>query len=150
MEKVIQIDIDSETELYERYNSNQVSSELVEYIIDSARECTKKDTIKLEINKQNIKEECIPLIKEGLKLKYRKNEIHKNKNDIKQFFMLLGGAISLMLSTILGETIFNEIALIGGWVLIWETIESNLFDDSKTKMENKLIERILKSEFIEK
>lgn len=150
MKKTIKIDIDTEIELIEKYNSDLVSNELIEYLIESAKDCTKKDKIEIIINKKNIKRECLPLIKEGLKTKYKKNEIHKKRNDIKQIFMLLGGAVSLMLSTFLGDTIFNEIALIGGWVLIWETIESNLFDDSKTKIENKLIKKILNSNFIEK
>lgn len=149
MEKIIRIDLDSELELYEKYNSAIASRDLIEYILEHAKEANKKDIIKITIYKKNISQDTIKIIKNGLKSKYKRNYFHKKSNDIKQVFMLLGGALSLAISTLIKETIFNEIALIGGWVLIWETIESNIFDDSKTKMENKLIEKILKSEFTE-
>lgn len=149
MKKVIRVDLDDETELFEKYDSTIASRDLIDYILESAKEASKKDKIKIEIYKKNISEDSIRIIKEGLKAKYKRNTHHKRTNDIKQIFMLLGGALSLAVATLIKETIFNEIALIGGWVLIWETIESNIFDDSKTKMENKLIEKLLKSEYTE-
>lgn len=149
--KIIKLDIASKNELYETYNKEEVSKELINYLIDSSRTISKKEQIQIIINKNdNLKEDCTTLIREGLKQKYNKNVYKKNSNDKKQFLMLLGGISALILATFLGDTLFNEIALIGGWVLIWEMIESDLFEDNLTKKENKLIKKLIDSEYIEK
>ena len=45
--------------------------------------------------------------------------------------------------------IFKEIILIGGWVLIWEMIELEIFSDVKEKRKRIILKKILNSEFIE-
>lgn len=148
--EVIKLDIETKEDLYERYNKNEVTESLINYIIESTRRIPKNETIQIIINKnKSIKDNCTELIKKGLKTKYNQNIYKKKSNDKKQLFMLLGGIIALILTTILGDTIFKEISLIGGWVLIWETIDSDLFEDSQTKKENKLIQKLIDSEYVE-
>lgn len=59
--------------------------------------------------------------------------------------------IFVFLSTkIQGSGMWKEILLITGWVPIWEMIEVELFPDAYGRRERKLINKLLKSEIVEK
>ena len=53
MEKIIEIDLFDKYDLTEKYNDKHLSSELLEYIIEQASFVTKRDTVKIVINKNN-------------------------------------------------------------------------------------------------
>lgn len=148
MEKVIEIDLTCNDDLYEKYNRKIVSNDLVNYIITSAYNTKKKDKIKIIIN-NSIGISSVSLIKEGLKKEYEKSYLIYYKNNIVQIIYLLIGIIALFVSSIMDGNIFKEIILIGGWVLIWEMIELEIFSDVKEKRKRIILKKILNSEFIE-
>ena len=148
MEKVIEIDMICNDDLYEKYNRKIVSNDLVNYIITSAYNTKKKDKIKIIIN-NSIGISSVSLIKEGLKKEYEKSYLIYYKNNIVQIIYLLIGIIALFVSSIMDGNIFKEIILIGGWVLIWEMIELEIFSDVKEKRKRIILKKILNSEFIE-
>ena len=148
MEKVIEIDLICNDDLYEKYNRKIVSNDLVNYIITSAYNTKKKDKIKIIIN-NSIGISSVSLIKEGLKKEYEKSYLIYYKNNIVQIIYLLIGIIALFVSSIMDGNIFKEIILIGGWVLIWEMIELEIFSDVKEKRKRIILKKILNSEFIE-
>lgn len=139
MEKVIEIDLTCNDDLYEKYNRKIVSNDLVNYIITSAN-TKKKDKIKIIIN-NSIGISSVSLIKEGLKKEYEKSYLIYYKNNIVQIIYLLIGIIALFVSSIMDGNIFKEIILIGGWVLIWEMIELEIFSDVKEKRKRIILKK---------
>ena len=108
MEKVIEIDLTCNDDLYEKYNRKIVSNDLVNYIITSAYNTKKKDKIKIIIN-NSIGISSVSLIKEGLKKEYEKSYLIYYKNNIVQIIYLLIGIIALFVSSIMDGNIFKEI-----------------------------------------
>jgi len=149
MKKIININLLHESDLKEKYNEEHVSRELINYILEQTQFINKKDEIKIVINK-NFEEDSIGLIKTGLRNEYLK-AIKKSKFDnIKQVTFLLLGLLCLVLYTMFDNIeIFGEIILIGGWILIGEAIEIQLFSDPEIKRNKMILKKVLKSDFEE-
>ena len=150
MEKILQIDLESKEDLFEKYNKNIVSKELIEYIIKATPHFKKGDSIKIIINNRiKDQEKCIPLIIEGLQKEYNNNIFNHHRNSFKQLSFLILGIITLFVSTLINTSILKEIISIGGWVLIWEMVESEIFDDISNKTQRRILEKLLNSEIVE-
>lgn len=147
-EKIIKIDLVSKEDLYEKYNKNNVSRELIDYIIENSINLMKKDKIKIVIDNQ-LEEKAIPLIIEGLKREYNKCILNYNKSNFKQIVYLIVGIIALFISTLIEKTVLKEIVLIGGWVLIWTMVELEISYDIQNKHRRKILKKLLHSEIIE-
>ena len=150
MKKIIEIDITNKSDLLEKYNQKIVAKELIYYLITESSKIEKNDTIKIIIHTQ-IKEQldCISLIKEGLQLEYNQNIRKFHHNNLKQITFLIAGIIALFTSTLIDITILKEIILIGGWVLIWEMVESEIFEDMNNRKKKRIIQKLLNSEMTE-
>lgn len=152
MEKVIEIDLVNEEDIFEKYNKDIANKKLINYIINEADPFDKKEVIKIKINnKTRLKEsEYIPIIKKSLQNEYDKCLREIDHNNINQFVYLLVGVVLLFISTIFGQAfIFEEIFLIGGWVLIWDTIEIEVFADTELKKKRVILKKLSKSEISE-
>lgn len=152
MEKIIKIYLSSQEEVVEKYHGEKIASEIVDYILKEAMFVTKKEKIKIIINKDHsIKQECMKLLMDGFYQEYEMSKKIYHITNIKQIFLLIIGVIFLFLSTIVKENIiWKEILLIGGWVPIWETIDLELFSDSQERRKRKILKKLLKSEIIER
>lgn len=148
MEKVIDVDLESENDLYEKYNKNIVSEELINYIIKNSIHIDNETKIKIVINTKIKGIDIVSLIKEGLIFEYQKSIKEHERNNIIQILYLILGIFAIFLSTIINETIFKEIILIGGWVLIWTMVEMELFQDNKNKLKRHILKRLIASEII--
>ena len=151
MNKIINIDILKEEFILEKYNTKKVNKNIIEYLIKEARFIAGYKEIKIIINNKcesniNIKEKII----EGLKEEY--NIVSKifYQNNIIQIVMIFLGIGILFLSTLIkNNLIWKEVIIIIGWVPIWKTVDFELGKDFKGRKRNKIIKRLLKSEFIE-
>ena len=96
MEIIIEIDLKSKEDLFDRYNKNKVSKELIEYILSEITTYNKNDTYKIIIN-NSIKgqKEINSLIKEGLIREYNKNIDKYDQNNIRQLIFFIMGIIAL-------------------------------------------------------
>lgn len=151
MEKVIRIDLFNESDLTNKYNDSIVSKDLINYIFEQAKFINNKDSIKVIIIKNFDKDvDIIKLIKESLNEEYLSTLKKTYLNDIKQILFLLFGIVCLFLSTIIHNSIIKEIILIGGWVLIWEMLDSQLFSDTQLKRNKVVLKKLLNAEFIQK
>ena len=144
MEKIIEIDLTKEEDLFEKYNQKQLSNELIEYILKEASlKLNKEDTITIIINNytnnQNIKE----LLETKFKNEYNMTALKQMRNIFIQLVYLLVGMLALFISAMVKDTIFKEIVLIGGWVLIWYMIEIGIFSDNELRRKRKLLKRLL-------
>lgn len=149
MEKIINIDLKNEEDLIDKYNNKHVSRDLINYILDQTQFTRKQDTIKIVINK-NFDTDSIGLIKMGLRTECLKIMKETKLNNIKQITFLLIGLICLILYAFLDNIeVFSEIILIGGWILIGEAIEIQLFSDSQIKRNKMIIKKILNAEYEE-
>lgn len=148
MERIIEINLTDKKFFYNKYNKNIVSSDLINYMIESASFFDSEDTIKIEIT-NSTKDNYIELIRDGLNREYDKSVFVSYKSDFTQIYYLIAGIIIIFLSTLIGGTVFKEIVLIGGWVFIWAMVESEIFTDIKNKKKRKIIRKLLDSEFIE-
>ena len=50
MEKILELDINKESDLFETYNNKKISRELIQYMVDSFPRMKKNDTLKIVIN----------------------------------------------------------------------------------------------------
>ena len=148
MERIIEINLTDKKFFYNKYNKNIVSSDLINYMIESASFFDSEVTIKIEIT-NSTKDNYIELIRDGLNREYDKSVFVSYKSDFTQIYYLITGIIIIFLSTLIGGTVFKEIVLIGGWVFIWAMVESEIFTDIKNKKKRKIIRKLLDSEFIE-
>ncbi|MBQ8234229.1 MAG: hypothetical protein IJZ36_01435 [Bacilli bacterium] len=141
----ITIDISSIDDVYEKYNKNEVSKELINYIIEK---CYNEKNIKIVINnKLDIK--ITPLIYKGLENEYNRIYLKYKKNNIIQIIYLILGIIILGISSIISENVISEVILVTGWVFIWSVVELEIFTDTTGRKKRKIIKKILKSEIIE-
>lgn len=150
MEKIIEIDLTKEEDLFEKYNQKQLSNELICYILKEASfKLNKKDNVKLIINNYTNQKDITELLKIKFKDEYNMIAIKQMRNLLMQLVYLLVGMIALFISAIIKSNIFKEIVLIGGWVLIWYMIELEIFSDNELRVKRKLLKKLLNSEFIE-
>ena len=139
------IDISSIDDVYEKYNKNEISKELINYIIEK---CYNEKNIKIIINNKldiNIK----PLIYKGLENEYNRIYLKYKKNNKIQTIYLILGIIILGISSIISENVISEVILVTGWVFIWSVVELEIFTDTTGRKKRKIIKKILKSEIIE-
>lgn len=147
MEKIIEIDLIKKDDVFEKYNKNIISKDLINYIVDEAF-YVKNEKLKLVINnytsdsfKEKIENALIDEYNNSITNNVRSNKI--------QATYLFVGMLAIFLSTLIEGTIFEEIILIGGWVLIWSMMELMLFSDTKSKRKRVILKNLLKNEIIE-
>jgi len=150
MEKVIEIDLVKKYDFIDKYNENKISRDMIEYIINETMYISRKENIKIVINKKcEIQQDCIKMIKEGLEDEYNKSLHNHYMRDVKQVVFLFLGMIFIFLATLIKEkNLWRELLLITGWVPIWEMIEIELFSDMEGRKRRAIIKKILKSEII--
>lgn len=148
MEKLVELDINSIEDLYEKYNNNYVSNELINYLINEVPVLNKDDNLKIVINskiKQKIDLE--KTIKDGLQKEYTKIYEKHYQNDILQFIYLILGIAILFCSTFIMESVLKEVVIIGGWVFIWALLEMEIFTDKSNKKRRKIIQQLLTAQY---
>lgn len=149
MKKVININLKKESDLIEKYNDMHVSRDLINYILEQTKFINKKDEIEFVINKE-FEKDAIGLIKTGIRNEYLIATKQTKYDNIKQITFLLLGLICLILYTFFKNIeVFDEILLIGGWILMGEAIEIQLFSDPVIKRNKMILKKMLNSNFIE-
>ena len=137
--KSIIVNLRKELDLYEKY-SNEVSSELLEYLVKEARV---KDDIEVIINTKLDVNNVDEFIKEGLKSSYKDIKIIDKFYDNKQIILFIVGMIFLIVSTITKPEIIKELILIIGWVAVWEVIDIAINIDSRQKYNKKILKKLI-------
>ena len=148
MEKIIEIDLTNENDIYEKYNKKMICKELVDYIVDCSFYTNKNDNLKLVINNY-LSESYIEFIKISLLNEYNKGIISHLRNNARQIIYLIIGMLLLFISTLIEKTILKEIILIGGWVLIWEMMELVMFSYTNGRRRRYILKKIIDGDIIE-
>lgn len=149
MKNVIEIDVFEEKEFFETYNKKLVAVSLINYLVDQTPNFKNKETLKIKINSKLTSDiDFEKIIVEGLKNKYQKSYQNHFRNTIIQLIYLLVGVLIIFASTLIKEEVFREVILICGWVLIWATVELEIFSDIEGRKRRKKLKRLIDSEFI--
>ena len=129
MNNKIEIYINTEEDLLEKYNHKLVSCELIDYIIIKSKNYFKEDKVVLliENNTKYSNENVEKLIKNGLKVELKNSTKIRDLNNIKQVILLLLGILFLFLSTLINDVIFKEVLIVIGWFPIWEVMDIEFF-----------------------
>lgn len=148
--KQIDVYVDNNITLFETYNKNIISRNLIDYLLDQTVRIKRKENINLIIHVTKETKGCSSLIQNRLKAEYQKNlRIHSIIN-IKQVTLLLLGLILLFISTLIKDTeVFHEAILIGAWVPIWEAVELELITDTKEKRKRIRLKKLMKAKIEE-
>ena len=151
MEQKIEIDITNKHYLIDKYNEKKVSHSLIEYIIKQVNDVNLYKDLEIVINKKcHIDEDCTKIIKEGLKEEYNRSLKKRNNNNLKQIVFFILGVLFIYISTLIkAGDVWKEIILITGWVPIWKMIELEILPDVAARRKRRVINKILRSEFIE-
>lgn len=150
MEKILLIDLDEKDDLFERYNKNKVSKDLIQYMIDVMPVLKKDDSLKVVINNR-IKGDihCSELIKKALDEACINNDFRFRLSNMRQMSFFIVGIFALIIASMIDLEILKEIIIIGAWVLLWDAVEMEIEDDINNRKRNKKLKKILNSEFIE-
>ena len=149
MERVVEIDIVKEEDLFEKYNKKIISKNLINYLIEETPKLKKEDKLKVIINNEIEKYNCKELIIEGLKREYNKASLKNELNNHTQLSYLIVGLIILLFSTFIDMKLLEEIVLIIGWVFIWDLVEIEIITDMNNKKRRRKIKWLLNSEMLE-
>ena len=75
----------------------------------------------------------------------------RDDNNIKQLIFFVLGVLFIFLATLIkNSVVWREIVLITGWVPIWKMIEVEILPDVAGRRKRKIINKILKCEFVVK
>lgn len=150
MKKVIEIDLINKEDFFEKYNHKEVSRDLLNYIVKQTIINRKFKKFQIIINNKCEIDNVINLLRIGIENEYNFSNKQLKYNNIVQLIFVILGVLSLFLATLLKDNIIlNEIVVIGAWVLIWESIDLELFSDTKQRGRRKILKKILKSEIVE-
>ena len=149
-QKIIEADILDLDDFFEKYNKELVSRDLINYILENTKDSLDSDKIKIVLNKK-IKKELGDILRNSFRVEYQKMVNEHFNNNKKQVIYFLIGVVMLVISRILNDrALIEELFLIGGWVLIWQTVEIEFFGDTLNHKKRKLLKKLITSEIIEK
>ena len=150
MEKIIEADILNLDDFFEKYNKELVSRDLINYILDISKDTLDTDNIKIILNKK-IDMKLENILRNSFENEYQRMVKEHFNNNKKQVIYFLIGVVMLVISRILNDRVLiEELFLIGGWVLIWQTVEIEFFGDTVNHKKRKLLKRLINSKIIEK
>lgn len=145
MEREIKIDILKEEDLWERYDKTKISKSLIDYLVEKSFYFDLNDKIKIVINHQLKINNCVDLVKKGLEDAYLESMKKSNRNNLVEIIYFILGILAIFFSNLMMDNIFKEVFLIGGWVLIWEMIELEVFSDIRDRRKRKVLKKLLNS-----
>lgn len=150
MRKIIEVTLNEDNDLYEKYNKNMASRDLINYLVDMMPFFNKKDIIKIVVN-NNLAgdDDSAEIIKKSLRQEYENLNYRYNQNSLVQVIYLILGIVILFLSTLINDEVFKEIVLIIGWIFIWTMMELEIFTDKSIIKRRKIIRKLISSEIIE-
>lgn len=150
MKKIIEVTLNEDSDLYEKYNKAMASRDLINYLVDMMPFFNKKDIIKIVINNNLVgDDDSAEIIKKTLRYEYENLNYKYNQNTLIQVTYLFLGILILFLSTLITNEVFKEVVLIIGWIFIWTMMELEIFTDKNIKKRRKIIRKLLASEIIE-
>ena len=142
MKKTIKVDLLNISDLIERYNTDKVSNNLINYIVEEASSLKNKEITEIIIN-NNLEIPAKRLIREGLQEEYERCTKKRHYINLIQLLYILAGVIVLIFAFLITNEVLKEIILIGGWVFLWSAMEMEMTSDFIEYRRRKIIKRLL-------
>ena len=151
MEKIY-LDLLNESDLIEDFNEEEVSSALIDYLIEQVLLFRKKQKVTIVINnKCGTKKDCRRMIRKGLRREYKKSMRAHHFNDLEQIIFLISGLLLLIIASITSHSfILKELFIILSGVPLWKMVELEIFDDNEGRRKRKLLRRLFNSRIVVK
>ena len=150
MKKVIEVDILDRDDLFERYNMDQISKALIDYVIDVTPDLKKKDKLQIIINnKFDDRVEIVKPLRKAFREAYDKSYVKHIKINFFQSVYFVLGLFILFFATKIDVEVFREVISICGSVLIWTMVEMEMFSDMDERIRRTKLKRIISAEIIE-
>lgn len=152
----IDIIIKDKDDIYNKFNSNKLSSELGNYIYNQSLGCKLKDEIKINVKTANEltskeKNDIVDMIREYFGLGIQETLIYYKYNNLKKIILFILGILLIYVShfiSIINEFLISEVFLIIGWVAIWEVIENILFVETKKQFKLERLKKLVKCKIV--
>ena len=146
-QEIIKVDLLYKENFLEKFNQDEVSNGLINYLIEEMMAKKNKNNVKIEINnKCKLEIDLKKMIRAGLDKEYKKSLRAHNFYDYQQaIFFILGLALLLLSNLVTKSTIIKQVLIIIAWVPIWEMVELELFEDTQGRRRRKIIKKILRS-----
>ena len=151
-DNIIEIELKNKVDYKNKFNSERISTEMKDYILNEIKTINLKSKIKIIITcKEKLtlhdKEELNKLIKKTFKDDLYDIEIEYKIKIKNACIIMLIGIILLLGYYLINNTFFiSEYILIIGWLLIWESAALFLFDSGKIKIKEIRVEQLINSE----
>lgn len=142
----IEINLQSESDALNTYNTNIISESLNNYILRTLehKELNNNLTITITGTKN---EQIKTIIKSYYKEKYLYLKKIDNLDNYIRLILFIIGVIAILISKQF-TNVFSEIFLISGWVVIWEIVYDILFNEIKRKRETRIYKSLANAEII--
>ncbi len=152
MDKTIKIEINDKYDFLDKYNSEKISPDLINYIAQESAFISKKDNITIEIyDKCDLDMDCAAILKKALEERYEISMKRHAHIDSKQVFFALIGIVCLILYMyFVNDSILKEILSIAAWVGIWEMLDLEFFDDAAESKKRRVLKILLNSKIVVK
>lgn len=135
---IIDIYIDNENQLYNMYNHNKISPKLSDYLDREVEKLSIQSNITLKIYMDNLteekEEEISALIREHYGLIISEKQFQRKEDFLKRIIIIIIGIFLLFISFNIptkSYTALNELFSIASWLIIWDTAEVIIFEDSR-------------------
>lgn len=144
----IVINIDNEDDYINKYNSNNLSAELSNYIYEECKgkPFNNKISILIKSNfklKEEKRKDIVNKIHNNYKIDLEENLLIIKYSAIKKMLIFVLGIIFLYMSYILKiNFVLSETILIIGWVAIWEAAYAWLFESDKIRIRIKRLKKL--------
>lgn len=149
----IKITISEKSQIFNDYNSDQLSNELSEYIYSQCKGTPVNKNININIfhkvelsNKE--KERITDAIRSNFGVDIKETIMELKNEIIKELLLILAGTIILIISNKLNYinmNVIGEIVSIFACVIIWEAAYNSIFIDTNLRFKNKRLKRLVKS-----
>jgi len=133
MKTIININLNRKNDFYNTYSNRQITNELKEFIYNECLGENYKNHITINIHTklqltEDEKENMMDAIRRTFGLRVQDELYYYEENQKKKTIMLLIGILLIILyySPLVG--VLKEIILILGWLDIWESVYSLIFD----------------------
>lgn len=147
---VIMIDIQDREDIYNRFDQDELSKELGDYLLKKGKKLPFQTKLTIDLH---------------LKIPFEESEISQMEEMIHRYFhhfviaeklyfkygfpkkmiLFLIGTLLIILSTFISKMIsfvLPELFLIAGWVAIWEAVDNFLFKDISVRLEMKRAQQL--------
>lgn len=139
----MKIEISQLKAIENQFNKEELSEEFANYLINKSK-LQNENILKITISgplKTEEKKEIEKRIHNHFNILYQKwNNIDKYDNYFRLLLLILGIILILISEQLL--SVFRELFLIAGWVVVWEIIYDELFSQIKRKRTKNIYKRL--------